>query len=181
MEVFQHEIKIPKERIAVLIGKKGETKQEIETATLTQLIIDSKEGDVTIRGRDGMGIYTSKEIVTAIGRGFNPEIALLLLKVDYSFEAINLTDVSGKSKESLLRIKGRVIGKDGKTREIIQQMTNTYVSVFGKTVCLIGETSSVQFAHRAIEMLLKGSTHATVYKWLEKQRKTMKRREMTGE
>ena len=106
MEELRYELKIPKDRIAVLIGKDGQTKIDIEKATKTVLEVDSKEGDVLIQGKDGLGIYTAKEIVTAIARGFNPEISMLLCKVDYSFEVISLTDAIGKSKESQVRIKG---------------------------------------------------------------------------
>jgi ribosomal RNA assembly protein len=112
MEELRYELKIPKERIAILIGKDGQTKKDIEKSTKTKIDIDSKEGDIFITGKDGLNIYTAKEVITAIGRGFNPEIALLLLKVDYSFEMINLGDVFGKSKSSQQRIKGRIIGRE---------------------------------------------------------------------
>ncbi len=181
MEELQYELKIPKERIAVLIGKAGETKKEIETATKTVLEIDSHEGDITIQGEDGLGIYTAKEVITAVGRGFNPEIATLLLKVDYSFELISLTDEIGKSKNSQLRVKGRIIGKEGKTRKIIEDLTETYLSVYGKTVAIIGETENVGIARKAVEMIIEGSTHSSVYKWLEKRRRAMKIKELKGE
>ena len=181
MKELGYELKIPKERVAVLIGKAGQTKKDIEQATKTLLEIDPKEGDVFIKGKDGLHIYTAKEVVTAIGRGFNPEIALLLLKVDYSFEMINLTDFTGKSKDSQLRLKGRIIGKKGKTRELIEELTETYISVYGKTVSIIGSTECVSFARRAIEMLIEGSTHSSVYKWLENHRRIMKKREFLGD
>lgn len=180
MDELQHELKIPKERVAVVIGKAGKTKLEIEKATKTELDIDSKEGDVFIKGQDGLGIYTAKEVITAIGRGFNPEIALLLLKVDYSFELLNLVDVAGKSKNNLQRLKGRIIGREGKTRTHIEDLTESYLSVFGKTVAIIGQTENVLMAHKAISMLIEGSTHSSVYKWLEKKRRELKRKEATG-
>ncbi|MBD3164823.1 RNA-processing protein [Candidatus Woesearchaeota archaeon] len=178
MKEFQYGIKIPKERVAVLIGKNGKTKKDIEKDTKTNLEIDSKEGDVVIKGEDGLGIYTAKEVVAAIGRGFNPEIALLLLKVDYSFESINLKDYVGKSKSSQTRLKGRIIGKEGKARTHLEELTGCYISVYGKTVSIIGTVDSVLTGHRAIGMLIEGSTHATVYKWLEKKRREMKRKEL---
>ncbi|MCK5283516.1 MAG: RNA-processing protein [Nanoarchaeota archaeon] len=181
MDEFQYELKIPKERIAVLIGKEGKTKKDIEKATKTTLEIDSNECDIFIKGTDGLNIYTAKEIITAIGRGFNPETALLLLKVDYSFELINLADSIGKSKETQLRIKGRIIGKEGKTRNIIEQLTETYLSIYGKTVSIIGSNESVSIAHRAVQMLMEGSNHSSVYKWLEKQRRILKRKEIIGD
>ena len=169
MNDLQYELKIPKDRVAVLIGKSGKTKKEVEKCTKTQIEVDSKEGDIFIQGKDGLGIYTAKEVITAIGRGFNPEIALLLLKVDYSFELINLSETC-KSKESLLRVKGRLIGREGKTRKHIEELTETYLSVYGKTISIIGQTEHVLLVHKAINMIIEGSTHSSVYKWLEKKR-----------
>ena len=111
---FRYELKIPKERVAVLIGKKGETKREVEIATKSKITVDSQEGDVFISGEDGLGLFNANEVIKAIGRGFNPDVALLLLKPDYVFEPINIKDYA-KSKNSELRLKGRVIGKEGKS------------------------------------------------------------------
>ena len=177
MPDLHYDLKIPKERLAVLIGTKGETKREIEQATKTRINVDSKEGDIMIEGVDGLDLFTAKEVITAVGRGFNPEIALLLLKVDYSFEKIQLNE---KSPEAQLRLKGRVIGKDGRTRRVIEELTATYISVYGKTISIIGSPEQVIFAHRAIKMLLEGSTHSSVYKWLEKKRREMKGKKMDG-
>ncbi|HYZ94151.1 MAG TPA: KH domain-containing protein, partial [Nitrososphaeraceae archaeon] len=42
---FQHLIKIPDDRIGVLIGKKGQVKHEIEDKCKVQIEIDSQNGD----------------------------------------------------------------------------------------------------------------------------------------
>ena len=46
------ELKIPLDRVAVLIGKDGEVKKEIEVRMRVRLEVDSKEGDVIIEGED---------------------------------------------------------------------------------------------------------------------------------
>ena len=171
-EEFSYEVKIPHDRIAVVIGKDGKTKNELEEATKCSLDI-SEDGDVTITGDDGLLLYTTKEIVKAIARGFNPKIALLLLKTDYGFELLDMTTVAGKSKSTLQRLKGRVIGKNGKSREEVERLTNTHISVYGKTVGIIGETQDVAVARSAVAMLLQGSMHKTVYSFLEKKKKEM--------
>ena len=171
-EEFTYELKIPQERVAVLIGTNGTTKREIEETTKNKLEI-SKEGDVTISGNDGLELYVTKEIIKAIARGFNPKIALLLLKQDYTLEIIDMKTIAGKSKNTLLRLKGRVIGKGGKSREEIERLTDCNISVYGKTVGIIGETQAVSLARRAIAMLLQGSMHKTVFRFLEKQKKEM--------
>lgn len=170
MEEFSHELKIPQERVAVLIGKDGETKKEIEKATKLKLDI-SREGDVIITGEDALLLYTTKEIVRAVARGFNPKITLLLLKTDYTLEIIDLKDIAGKNKSTLQRLKGRVIGKGGKSREEIEMLTNTKISVYGKTIGIIGEIMHVALAREAIAMLLSGCMHKTVYHLLEKRKK----------
>ena len=178
MTSYSYELKIPQERVAVLIGKNGEVKKNIESDTKTQIKVDSLEGDIFVNGEDALGLYTAREIVRAVGRGFNPEIARLLLKQDYVFEFIGLNEFTGKSKNTLLRLKGRVIGKEGKSRRLIEELSESYISVYGKSVSIIGTAESAAIAKRAVEALLSGSTHASVYKWLERKRREMKRKDI---
>lgn len=176
MVEYQHELKMPGARVAVLIGKGGSVKKRIEEETKTKLNIDSREGDVFVSGKDALGLYTAREIIKAIGRGFNPEIALLLLKQDNIFEIIDLVDYTGKSKENLLRLRGRVIGKEGKSRKVIEDLTDCHICVYGKTIGMIGLAEKVGIAKQAVESLLKGGAHAKVYKFLEKKRREFKRK-----
>ena len=101
MTEYLYELRIPKDRIAVLIGKEGKVKEEIELETKTKIQVDSKEGDVSISGEDALGLYSCREVIMAIGRGFNPDIARLLLKSDYCFEYIDLKEYAGKIQEQL--------------------------------------------------------------------------------
>ena len=178
MVEYSYELKVPKNRVAVIIGKEGSVKKDIEESTSTKLDIDSKEGDVFVSGEDALGLYAAREIIKAIGRGFNPEIAKLLLKPDYIFEVVDLRGYAGKSKDVLLRLKGRVIGKEGKSRRIIEELAECSISVFGKTISIIGLPESAAVARQAVESLLRGSTHANVYKFLEKRRREIKRKSL---
>ena len=180
MSEFMYLLRIPKERVAVLIGKDGETKKKIEQETNTALKIDSKEGEIEVTGKDALGLYTSREIIQAIGRGFNPDFALLLLKQDFVFEQVNIADFL-KTKDSMQRLKGRVIGTEGKSRRYIEEMTECHISVYGKTIGIIGETENASIARQAVENLLNGSQHSNVYHWLEKKRKEKKRKDLEEE
>ena len=175
---FSYDLKIPRDRIAVLIGTKGEVKREIEEHTHTSIDVDSKEGDITIKGEDALGLYNAREVIKAISRGFNPEFARLLLKGDYALEIVSLGDYGLKEKNQFLRFKGRVIGREGKSRKTIEQLTDTYLVVYGKTIGIIGYPMDVANARKAIESLIGGSPHSHVYKWLEKKRREGKRREI---
>ncbi|MBN2421445.1 RNA-processing protein [Candidatus Woesearchaeota archaeon] len=174
---FSYELKIPKERVAVLIGKKGETKKKIEETAKVKLKIDSGEGDVIITGKDSIGLYSAREIVHAVARGFNPEIALQLLKQDYMMETIDLRDYA-PTKNAMMRLKGRVIGMEGKSRRVIEELTETHISVYGKTISIIGEITLVGVAKNAVEKLLEGGMHAGVFRELEKKRRDMKLRKI---
>ena len=132
MTEFSYQVKIPKDRIAVLIGKKGEIKKLLEENTKTKINVDSEDGDVSVSGEDALSLYCTRNIIRAIGRGFNPEIAMLLLKQDYAFEMINLPEYNKPSQ--FRRIKGRVIGTEGKSRRLIEEQTECYISVYVKTV-----------------------------------------------
>ncbi|MAE12952.1 RNA-processing protein [Candidatus Woesearchaeota archaeon] len=170
MEEYLYELRIPKDRVAVLIGKKGEQKKALEAQTGCTLEVDSKEGEIKILGSDSLALYTLKELIRAIGRGFNPEIALRLLKQDYNLEVISITDYA-KGKSHFERLRGRVIGTKGKSRSNLEQLTNCSISVYGKTIAIIGSAENVATAKRAVESLLAGSPHSSVYKWLEKQQR----------
>ncbi len=172
-EEYSYELKIPKERIAVIIGTAGETKKDIESSTKSKINVDSKEGDITITGTDPILLLSAREMITAIGRGFNPEIAMLLLKQDYCMELISLQDIT-RTKNDEIRVKGRIIGSEGKSRKTIETLTETDICVYGKTVGIIGEVENVNIARRAVDMLIKGSPHSNVYRWLEKQRRSVR-------
>lgn len=174
-------LKIPSNRVGVLIGKNGETKEQIEKVTQTQLDIDGEAGTVTIyptpNMEDQLGVWKTNHIVKAIGRGFNPEVALKLLDDEMYLEIIKLPLFVGKSKKALSRYKGRIIGKDGKTREIIVEMAEVDMAIYGKTVSIIGHLENVEVAKEAVEMILNGSRHKSVYGFLENKKQDMKMKE----
>jgi ribosomal RNA assembly protein len=177
LQEFSYDLKVPKERVAVLIGKHGEVKKNIEEATKCKLQIDSKEGDVFITGNDSIGLYEAREVVRAVARGFNPDLACLLLKQDYMLDTLDLRDYA-PTKNAQIRLKGRVIGSEGKSRRVIEELTETHVSVYGKTISIIGEIVNVGIAKAAIEKLLEGGMHAGVFRELEKKRKDFRLRKI---
>ncbi|MFP4117580.1 MAG: KH domain-containing protein [Candidatus Woesearchaeota archaeon] len=170
---LSHELKIPRERIAVLIGSEGEMKKRLEENLVVKIDVNSEEGDVFISGNDALKLFNAQEIVKAIGRGFNPEVALKLRKTDFVFELINLKDFF-RNKNHITRIKGRIIGTEGKTREIIEEHTGCNLSVYGKTIGIIGRSETAAIARKAIDMIIEGSQHSSVYRFLETKRKELR-------
>ena len=136
-------LKIPQNRVGALIGANGEAKKSIEKLTGTVIDIDSDDGTVYIAPgedmKDPLGVWNANHIIKAIARGFNPEIAMKLIHDNYYLEIMKLPLYIGKSKKALARYKGRIIGKNGKTRELICELVDVDMAVYGKTVSLIGE------------------------------------------
>ena len=87
---------------------------------------------------------------------------------------INLREFGGKSPEQIERIKGRIIGDGGKARVNVENLSNTNITVYGKTVSIIGEPTQLKLAIDAIESLLGGSMHGYVYKKIEFARRQEK-------
>lgn len=173
-------VRIPKERVGVVIGPDGTTKKNIEEKLSVELEIDSDAGDVHIsvteNATDPSTLFRAKDVVTALGRGFSPEHAFRLVRdEDVLMELVDLRAAFGKSETDLKRVKGRIIGLNGKTRRIIEELTDANVAVYGHTVGVIGTLEQVQVAREAIEMLVRGSMHSTVYRFLHRKRRELKK------
>ena len=173
--------RVPLDRVGVLIGQEGQTKARLEELTGIKIIIDSETGEVTIdesQAKDPAYSLKVRDIVTAIGRGFSEERAFLLLDDDMYLQVLDIKEAAGESKQRAAQIKGRVIGTSGKTRRIIEELAGVDVSVYGHTVSLIGEAFHLNIARQAVEMLVNGSEHKTVYRFLERKRGEIKAYEM---
>ncbi len=176
-------LKIPRERIGVLIGPNGATKKHIEKTLLVTIEIDSELGGITIalakNAEDPSLLFTAKDVVTSIGRGFAPKFAFRLIRDEDAFlEVIDLRAIFGRSESDIKRVKGRIIGMEGKTRRIIEELTETNVCIYGHTVSLIGDIEQIQAAREAIQMLIRGSQHSTVYRFLHRKRRELKKRKL---
>ena len=180
---FQHLIKVPDDRIGVLIGKNGRVKREIEDKCKVQIEIDSQNGDAVISSASAtlseMQPFKAIEIISAISRGFSPQRAYRLFEdEELMLQIIDLKDYTGKSANAMDRIKGRIIGQSGKSRKTIEELSGVYMSVSGHSVALIGKYEEVRLANDAVTMILKGSTHKTVYTMLQDARRKNKLEKM---
>lgn len=175
---MQH-VKIPQDRIGVLIGEGGETMRTIESRAEVRLNIDSENGSVEIEkvGDPVIGLKGS-DIVKAIGRGFTPETAMTLLDDDMMMlDVIDIGAVT-RNQNDLNRKKGRLIGEGGRTRELMEELTGASVVIYGSTMGIIGTTQQVEIVRQAAEMLIDGAPHGGVYSFLERKHNELKRQGM---
>ena len=172
---MQH-VKIPQDRIGVLIGEGGETMREIEAEAEVRLDIDSENGSVAIDSvGDPVRGLKAPDIVRAIGRGFAPEAALRLLEDEMMmFDLVDI-DAAARNKNDMKRKKGRLIGEGGRTRELMEELSGASVVIYGSTLGAIGTPQQVDVVRTTAEMLLDGAPHGAVYSFLEDKHTEMKR------
>ncbi|MEK6888115.1 MAG: KH domain-containing protein [Candidatus Aenigmatarchaeota archaeon] len=152
-------IKISDERLPVLIGRNGTTRKSLEKKTKTKILIGE---EITIEG-SSLDVLDAENIVKAIGRGFSPEISINLLDEENTLSILELP----KDEHALKRIRSRLIGTKGKSRRNIERLTGTYISVYGKTVSVIGKYHNVNVAGQALKKIIDGIPHRFVYEFLE--------------
>ncbi len=124
--------------------------------------------DVRITG-ETLQVIRAKEILKAFGRGFDFKDSLNLLDEEYFLEIIAMTEFV-KSKNRQVTLRGRVIGEGGKTKKMIEKYAEVKVAIYGKTISIIGKPQNIKVARIAIEAILSGSKHNSVYRFLQENK-----------
>lgn len=163
-------VAIPEERMKILRKKKKLVKK-LEDLTGVKIKLDE---NVEIECEDSIKLMRIKSVIKAFGRGFDFEDALCLLDDEYELCIIDAKDFAGKSTRRLGELRGRVIGTKGKSKAIIEKLADVKLSIYGKTISIIGKWNGVQCARQAVCMLLEGRKHGSVYKFLEENIKKTK-------
>jgi ribosomal RNA assembly protein len=151
---------VPEKRINVI--KDGPVKNMIERKL--NVALDFKENLVEIEG-EGVELLQAKNIVKAIARGFSPKRSFRLFDEE---EVLEIIELEGFKENKMKVVKSRLIGTRGKTRIIIEKDSGCFMSVYGKTVSLIGKFDQIEIAKEAVSMILRGSKHSKVYGFLQK-------------
>lgn len=171
-----------RDRIGALIGKKGAVKKRLEEILGVTISVDSASGQVTVQEAESRvdKLMKAIDIVRAIEYGFSPERAERLLSDDYSLHVIDLTAYVGKSDKDISRVKGRIIGEEGRTRKVIEETASVDLSIYRHFVGMIGSYEGIVVASEAVKMLVSGSPHKSVYNYLfaERRKKKMEKMDM---
>ncbi|MHA2322565.1 MAG: KH domain-containing protein [Candidatus Thorarchaeota archaeon] len=175
---YHETIKVPVDRVGVIVGRNGKVRRRVEKLANVKLDVNP-EGVVTITAaedtEDPVLAWKARDIIRAMARGFSPKNALSLIADDMQLIVVSLRDVVGSSPNQMKRVAGRIIGENGRTRRVIEQTTEVKISVYGKTVSIIGMSPGLDYARRALDMLISGAPHSAVYSRLEKMRRAMNR------
>ncbi|MFH0737695.1 MAG: KH domain-containing protein [Candidatus Micrarchaeota archaeon] len=170
-------VRIPAERVKALLGPDGSVKKRIEAKCNVRLQADP-EGEIEIIG-DPADVFFARDVVKAIGRGFTPEAALRLLGNDFGFYVVSLKEII-HSENAMTRLKGRVIGENGKIKTAIEEATDCYLSIYGNTIAIIAKIDSMEYAKEAIGLLIDGARHTSVLGYLAKAKREIMESRLKG-
>ncbi|HLF15825.1 MAG TPA: KH domain-containing protein [Candidatus Thermoplasmatota archaeon] len=178
MTVF---LRVPVDRLGVIIGPGGEMRRQLEEKSGIQIEVDSEHNEVALHdeapGTDPVMLLKLRDVVRALARGFSPEHAMRLFSDEFYFEMVDIHDYVGKRKGHVRRLTSRIVGTEGRTRRIIEEMTGCHLAIYGHTVGIVGDLEGLTSAREAVDMVLQGSEHATVYRFLENQRRRQRSKE----
>ena len=169
--------RIAKDRIGVLIGKGGETKRAIEEEAGCQLHIDSDSGEISVEwGDDSDPIIRLKmpDLIRAIGRGMSPQRAIQLLDDDVHLRMYDIREWVGRQPNQIKRMRGRLIGRNGRIRELIEELSGVEIVVYRSTILVIGDIESLAVGSAAIERLLGGAEHGACSEVPRKEKRRQK-------
>jgi ribosomal RNA assembly protein len=113
--------------------------------------------------------FLAIEVLQAINAGFSGDRALELKQDDFMLQTVHIKDIT--QRNDLERVRGRVIGTDGRTLKTLQKLTNCDLAMNGNEIGIIGPALEMEDAVQSVTSLINGSKQGHVYGRLERQRK----------
>ena len=138
--------------------------------------INLVKGGAVIKGEE-LNEFIVEKILFAIDFGFDTEEALLLRDQNFVLEFIDIKKYT--RRKNLKDVRARIIGKKGKARKKIEELTGGSIAIKGNKIGLIVDSTHLDSATNAIISLIQGSKHGNVFSYLEKQNKNLKKFDMS--
>lgn len=160
------------EQIRKILVNKKKLEKELE------IKIGNKGKNVFVEGSPEK-VYLAIEVLEAVSSGFSVDKALLLKEDGVIFQVLNIKDIT--KRNDLERIKGRVIGTQGKTLDTLRKLTDCEISVHDNQIGIIGLAENIADSIQAITSLVHGSKQGNVYARLEKEKKKRRLRQPDDE
>ena len=152
------------------VKEKG-LKVKVDRGNLT---IEFYAGDpfVELKGKDVLTAFSLSEGSIDLNR------ALGLFSEDTYLKVIDLGEIYNDNVKTIKRILSRVIGKNGKTKLILEEITESSITIYNDKIFIIGFLEEIHLAHEAIDSLMAGATHKKVYTFLERGRRRIREEKM---
>lgn len=124
--------------------------------------------NTTISGKETDEFFAER-VLLALDFPFSVDDSLLLLDEDYIFEVLNIKDYT--RRHDLEVIRGRVIGAEGKALRVLEELSNSILTVKDNKVAIIARSENIQNAVQGVLSIIRGAKHGNVYSYLEKSHK----------
>lgn len=131
-------------------------------------VIISVNGKEIILSGDPEEEYIAEKVIEAMNFGFPLQNALSIVKEEFLFEVLNIKDYT--NQKNFERVRGRIIGKEGKALKTLCNISNCHIELAGNKLGIIGEAECIRNVEEACKLLIKGTKHANVYAYLEKHK-----------
>ena len=152
----------------ILLEKTGSVRKNLEVLEKKiHVKIVLKGRLVSISGEE-LNEYLASQVIEALSLGFTQEDALLLLEPDFIFEKLEIKNFT--KRHNLAEVRARIIGKNGKTKKLVEDLSECCVCLHDNFVGVIGESERIKIAIQALIKIIQGSKQSSVYAYLEKQR-----------
>lgn len=151
-------VKAPENRQAV---------SKIEEERNIEIEIFEQEELCKITSDDSILELNAEKAIEAYNIGFSPEESMELFQVGKELHVINLKKLC-RNRKRINEQKGRVIGCNGRTKEIIQELTDTNIVLNGNKIGIVGDVMDVNFSANVITELIDGVPRSRIYKKMEK-------------
>lgn len=153
------------------LAKFRKYKDELEKELKIDIEIDGKSAVIN---ESAIKEYEFSKIVDAINFGFTLKRALVLKENDMEFKIIHIKE---HTKRNLRVVKARLIGKKGKTKRVLADVSGCEIIIRETEIGIIGEVESVEDLEKAIISLIRGSKQSNIYQYLERMNVVRKEEE----
>ena len=145
------------------------TKSELEKKLNIKISIEGKK--VTVEG-DPLNEYEASIILDAINFGFSTYKALTVKDENMVFRILNIKNFT--RKKNLKEVRARIIGKQGKTKKTIENISGALIVIKDNEIGLLVDAEKMDEIITGITNLLRGTKQSNTYRYLEKMNKNKK-------
>ena len=139
------------------------TKKELEKNLDVEIDIKGKK--VVAKGQP-LNEYEATKVLDAINFGFSAKKALSLKEENVVFRILNIKKFT--KKKNLKVVRARIIGKQGKTKKTIENISNAHIIIKDNEIGIIAQADSIEDIVTALTSLIRGTKQSNTYRYLEK-------------
>jgi len=132
---------------------------------------------VRIYLEDFYSIYKIEKVIKGIKANFSIDVCEKIFREEYDILEFDLKKVSDKKLNHLRRIKGRLIGENGKAIKELESRTGAKISITDRYLYIAGDFVSIQSAYFVLNKLVGGMSHNKAFEIATELKELFKNRE----